>query len=595
MKREKVEALQCVAMKTKWHLCILWIVLSLGILSCSADTSQSPFTKSKKLFRLGTPKSKPTKVGRKSSLRSSSVTAHLSRFSSQRPSQTTTTRPMRSKEYKGKIQSGFAYLPDVSVTCSSSDFVVRVKPTFYGLGAGAEELKLGSSCRSNGILRPYGDLIFTYPLMACDAVRQSPPGFLVYKFVLHYEPSPKRFPSRAHRMDVNIECRYQRNHHVYQLTVKPTWETAVMRKRLKGSPDDFRMELMDDSWNGPSESQEYQLGKTINFQVSAPHIPMEGKLYINSCYATPSTGSKSTLKYTIIDNFGCMMDSKRDPGASQFISRTDKTLRFSLKAFQFTSDPDTEVSVHCKLIVTSEDPSPAHKSCTYRGDRWTALSGDDSVCECCDSRCGTLKAHRAMIEGSASSGSLLVSDQPYTAEDGFLPIRTSSVSRKQGSEAIISHYINELNSQEELLESVDVKYDEEEEDYTDDEEEGGVILGGMAKPDAEESGFMERFLWEPVVNQSVMFEEGSGYLEDDFSESEDKEGKEETISDQEEQTVPSKANVQRELEQPYWSEDEQKNRRHADQDEKEDGMITSEVEKRGLVGGKEQTWYFSWR
>lgn len=40
-----------------------------------------------------------------------------------------------------------------------------------------------------------------------------------------------------------------------------------------------------------------------------------------------------------------MLDSKRDPGASQFISRTDKTLRFSMKAFQFTSDPDTEVSM----------------------------------------------------------------------------------------------------------------------------------------------------------------------------------------------------------------------------------------------------------
>lgn len=39
-----------------------------------------------------------------------------------------------------------------------------------------------------------------------------------------------------------------------------------------------------------------------------------------------------------------MLDSKADPGSSQFVSRTDRTLRFSLKAFQFTSDPETEVS-----------------------------------------------------------------------------------------------------------------------------------------------------------------------------------------------------------------------------------------------------------
>lgn len=46
-----------------------------------------------------------------------------------------------------------------------------------------------------------------------------------------------------------------------------------------------------------------------------------------------------------IVTYSCMLDSKRDPGASQFMSRTDKTLRFSLKAFQFTSDPEMEVSI----------------------------------------------------------------------------------------------------------------------------------------------------------------------------------------------------------------------------------------------------------
>lgn len=40
----------------------------------------------------------------------------------------------------------------------------------------------------------------------------------------------------------------------------------------------------------------------------------------------------------------CLLDSKTNSGASHFVSRTDRTLRFSLKAFQFTSDPETEVS-----------------------------------------------------------------------------------------------------------------------------------------------------------------------------------------------------------------------------------------------------------
>ncbi|XP_070776799.1 zona pellucida sperm-binding protein 3-like [Enoplosus armatus] len=620
-------------MKTKWRLYILWSVLSLGLLSCAVDTGR------KKVFKLGSPKSKAIKLSttgdRRPSQRLPAGTSPLSQLGPHRPYPPPTPgtpRSVRPGEPEAKIPSDFAHLPDVSVSCSTSDFVVRVKPAFYGLRADAEELKLGDTCRSNGVLRPYGDLLFTYPLTACDAVRQTPRGYLVYKFVLHYEPSPKRFPSRAHRIDVDIECRYQSNHHVYQLTVQPTWKTAVVRKRLKGSPTDFQIELMDDSWSRQA-AKVYQLGKTVNFQVIAPHLPTGGKLYISSCYATPSSGSKSSLKYTIIDNFGCMLDSKRDPGASQFISRTDKTLRFSLEAFQFTSDPDTEVNIHCKLFVTPEDPGPAHKSCTYRGNRWKALTGDDSICECCDSQCVTSKPRRAMMEGSASSGSLLVSDQPYTAEDGFLPVSPSSVSMSREGEATVNHYTDELHSHENLWESADViKEEEEEEVYTDEEEqldEEESVLSVMAEPELDELGFRERVLEEEKKESEVKDlnqpeEDGSGHrVQERFSESEEEEeegfeGKDD-ISDvqqaihsnqkegevlrhwvQLEQMLPSEVSRQREL-RPLVSEGEEENRKHTGRDEEGDRMMASEVKWKSddgltdLVDDREMTWYFTWR
>lgn len=134
-----------------------------------------------------------------------------------------------------------------------------------------------------------------------------------------------------------------RNYHVHQLSVQPTWKTAVVQKRLKGRSKEFHMELMDgrlhrsldcnskellmmsvtlsyaylcdflyyfrttlvvESWSRPARSQVYQLGNEIHFQVSAFHLPHGAKLYISSCYATPSHDSKSSHKYTIIDNFG---------------------------------------------------------------------------------------------------------------------------------------------------------------------------------------------------------------------------------------------------------------------------------------------------
>lgn len=190
---------------------------------------------------------------------------------------------------------------------------------------------------------------------------QTPRGYLVYKFVLHFEPSPKRFPSSAQRIDVDIECRYQRSDfssfgphflcvkgHYLQPPHCPgaitctswlcsppgepplcvrSWEevhrssrSSWWMVRLKTCGLLFTQYvyvcvkwlhlvwLMNlDSWSGAAKSQVFQLGKTLNFQISAAHLPAGGKLYINSCYASPSTGSESPLKYTILDNFGWVL------------------------------------------------------------------------------------------------------------------------------------------------------------------------------------------------------------------------------------------------------------------------------------------------
>ncbi|XP_024128445.1 zona pellucida sperm-binding protein 3 [Oryzias melastigma] len=423
-------------MKTKWKLFMLFIcVLSKGAVKCFVESRAVPFSAGEELLELREKPSRKDRAGaHRSSLLSSGKTYHSKTL--------VTPLSMRPVQPGAGIQADAAKGPDVSVTCFPSDFVVRVNPAFYGLGADAQELTLGSSCKSNGVLKPQGDLLFKYSLTACDGVRELSHGYLIYKNVLHYEPSSKRFPSRAQQLSINIECHYRRDHSVHQLAVQPTWQTVLVRKNLKGRQMDFQLKLMEDSWKMPAKTQAYLLGQTVNLQVSAPHLLSGEKVYINSCYVTP-TGSKSSLKYTIIDNYGCMLDSKQDPGASQFISRTDDTLRFSLKAFQFTADPDTEVSIHCKLLVTSEEPGPMYKSCTYKSHRWMALTGEDSLCECCESKCVTSKSRRALKEGSASSRPLLVSDQPHAADEGFIPAGPSASSWRRGDKE--NHYSNLYN------------------------------------------------------------------------------------------------------------------------------------------------------
>ncbi|XP_072314333.1 zona pellucida sperm-binding protein 3-like [Eucyclogobius newberryi] len=401
---------------------------------------------------------------------------------------------------------------DVSVTCASSDLVVRVKREFYGLGADASELRLGSTCQSNGVIRPDGDLLFTYPLTQCDGALELLPGHLVYKFVLRFVPSPGHFPSKAHPLTVNIECRYQRNHYMHKLAIRPTWETRIVHKRLRTGQTNFQIQLMDDTWKTPVKSRVFKLGETVKFQVSAPHLPPGRKLYINSCYVTPVTHSKSNVKYTIIDNYGCLTDSKAEPGASKFITRTNKSVRFSIKAFQFVTDPDSEISMRCQMHVTSAGPSPAHKSCTYTHKRWEALAGDDAICQCCDSRCVTSKRQRAMMDGITSSRSLWVSSHPESFSARVNPVVDSAEKAN-----------NPKQKEENLKETADITYVEINGEKTSDLEE---LKWYMHNPEDEKGQVVEskddlldaKPEYERIKLESVLNEKAAEPLDPDGSE-----------------------------------------------------------------------------
>lgn len=132
----------------------------------------------------------------------------------------------------------YSRLPDVSVTCSRSGFVLRVKKSFYGFSAIAEELTLGETCKSNGVLEPQNDLLFTYTLTDCQGEQQVSviskecslsiviyhcqimtriisnwkvfPDYVAYKYVLHYLPHSHRNLLHYHRVSVGVECRHKR-------------------------------------------------------------------------------------------------------------------------------------------------------------------------------------------------------------------------------------------------------------------------------------------------------------------------------------------------------------------------------------------------
>ncbi|KAK2896934.1 hypothetical protein QQF64_005454 [Cirrhinus molitorella] len=310
----------------------------------------------------------------------------------------------------------FTRLPDVSVTCSRSGFVLKVKKNFYGFSAVAEELTLGETCKSNGVLEPHNDLLFTYALNDCQGEQQVFPDYVAYKYVLHYLPLSHRNSLRCHRVNVGVECRYKREHHVHSLVVSPTLGTPL-RKVIRTRSADFQIQLMDDSWSSPVRSAVYLLGQQVNVQVSTRHHYRGVKLFINGCYAATVNPLSQATKHSIIDNYGCLRESRINPGASRFrFSRADNVIQFSFGAFQFTEAPEAQVALHCELSVSGGGPSPMQKSCFYshRDKRWISVFGQDSICDCCDSFCNQTKTKRITYEGFVSSDQVLFSD-PVTS------------------------------------------------------------------------------------------------------------------------------------------------------------------------------------
>ncbi|XP_016151026.1 zona pellucida sperm-binding protein 3 [Sinocyclocheilus grahami] len=198
-----------------------------------------------------------------------------------------------------------------------------------------------------------------------------------------------------------IKHRYKREHHVHSLVVSPTSRT-LLRKLIRSRSGDFWIQLMDDSWSSPVRSAVYLLGQQVNVQVSMRHNYQGVKLFINSCYAATVNTLSQASKHSIIDNYGCLRESRINPGASRFrFSRADNVVQFSFGAFQFIEAPDAQIALHCELSVSGGGPSPMQKSCFYShtDKRWISVFGQDSICDCCDSVCNQTKTKRITHEG----------------------------------------------------------------------------------------------------------------------------------------------------------------------------------------------------
>ncbi|MBS2599508.1 zona pellucida domain-containing protein, partial [Salmonella enterica subsp. enterica serovar Typhimurium] len=336
-------------------------------------------------------------------------------------------------------------LQTVMVQCGENKLLLRVQLDLFGTRhlIKAADLTLGTAgCRPTRIYSQNHTVLFDYGLHECGSRLQMIGDFLIY--TTHLNHTPEYHGSvivRTNGAVVPIECRYFRKGNVSSDPIKPTWIPFSSTKSGEGHLS-FSLRLMNGDWLTERTSTVYYLGELIHIEASVSmtnHMPL--KLYIDHCVATLSPDKDSTPRYSIIDQNGCLLDSKAEDSFSTFVLPRDEReldkLRFDLDAFRFLGDDRSLIFITCHLKVAPVDQRDSRtKACTFQKVQnvWTPLEESSiDICACCHvGNCGATRelwfgsrGRRDLLleaeseaglkwEGEASLGPLLILDTDVT-------------------------------------------------------------------------------------------------------------------------------------------------------------------------------------
>ncbi|XP_043941821.1 zona pellucida sperm-binding protein 3-like [Protopterus annectens] len=342
------------------------------------------------------------------------------------------------------------FLRTVAVVCNEADLLVTVQKDFFGTGhlVKEAELTLGSAgCVPTSMNAT--TITFQYGLHECGSTLKMTSDYFVYSTSLLYSPTTNLVIIRTNEAEVPIQCYYPRKDNVSSNAIQPTWipyrSTLSSQQRMT-----FSLRLMNDDWSTPRASREFYLGDVLHIEASVStdnHVPL--RLFIDSCVATLQEDESSNPKYSIIDNYGCLGDSKLTDSSSAFKSPRpqDNTLQFDLLAFRFFKESKHEIYITChvKAVSISQVPDSTNKACSFikPGNFWSAIEGVSNICSCCDARnCGPAtrsklkpsgRRHwkRETLKGSQANvhlGPILISEDPVQEVKAYHPMERSMYS-----------------------------------------------------------------------------------------------------------------------------------------------------------------------
>ncbi|XP_053472265.1 zona pellucida sperm-binding protein 3-like [Ictalurus furcatus] len=281
--------------------------------------------------------------------------------------------------------------PTLSVTaeCNETAVYVAVKKNLFGNGKPINMVALTlGGCAAKGENAASQVLIYESGLDGCNSKLAVNEDELVYVFALGFASEP------LSGTPISTECHYPRFRDAPSSTLMPAWISHDSTQAAE-EPFVFSLRLMMDDWISERPSNQYNLAELINIDASVlPFSSVPLHVLVGSCMATAVPDINTVPRYSFIENYGCLVDSKTIASNSHFIPQTGAAKhRFQMEAFRFQQGNGSLVYITCTLKATavSAPPDAEHKACSFSGNRWTAAYGADQVCSCCNSHCSLRK------------------------------------------------------------------------------------------------------------------------------------------------------------------------------------------------------------
>ncbi|XP_067305659.1 zona pellucida sperm-binding protein 3d.2 [Pseudorasbora parva] len=294
----------------------------------------------------------------------------------------------------------------VNVVCQMNKMIVKVDKQILGLDGLQSGLKLGT-CDISKTTKHYH--VFIYDMEQCASKRQLVNNRVTYSNILRYSPVVDLGPiRRAVPFSLPVECHFNRYHYSYKIGYIPQIRLQNHFKPLR-TVDSVVLTPRDEHWRRLSPTEEYTLGHPMYFQADGPHLAEDERLFVDSCYVTITSSHLSTPRFTVIENYGCLIDSMSSTWSRFIQSGQRNIVRFSLDAFLFNGMLGKHLYMHCEISVGSLNPTASAKSCTYNQStkRWEELYSSHAVCLCCDSTC---------LSSDLSVSSKVITSEPWVME-----------------------------------------------------------------------------------------------------------------------------------------------------------------------------------